>query len=421
MRKKIFLICCEKSGNNILRQTLQELNKNGIDLSKCELEGVVFEDIANEFNIKQLFSPKQLAVLGIGDILMALPRILDRISDTAKRIVAFQPDLVLSVDAYEFCIRVAKKVQTLQTKQTTTYKHIEFWHIVAPSVWAYWSGRAKTLAKYYNHLFYLLPFEGAFFKPLEQRFEGHLFQSTFIGFPAVFQNIDKKITTQENLIGITLGSRGSEIQRHQKIILDTILRLKVYDEDLQFVIFATKDTERKIKHFFLNRRTLRIKNLSIISDELEKKQTMQKCKLIIAKSGTNNIEIGAFGAPMITYYKTSFLTYLFAKIFVKVKFVNLFNITLNKLVVPEFIQQQATADNIANYTIKLIEKPYLIDFQKTEVAKAIEKMKSPDGKTPIQIICEKLCEFLKPDCNKHNDNNKKKNSNFNVKKLKATN
>ena len=177
----------------------------------------------------------------------------------------------------------------------------------------------------------------------------------------------------------------------------------------------------QIKEFFLNRKALKIKNLSIVSDDVEKKQTIQKCKLIIAKSGTNNIEIGALETPMITYYKTSFLTYLFAKMFAKVKFVNLFNITLNKPVVPEFIQKQATADNIANCTIKLIEKPYLIDFQKTEVAKAIEKMKSPDGKTPIQIICEKLCEFFKPDCNKHNDNNKKKNLNFNVKKLKATN
>ena len=355
MQKKLFLICCATSGNNILRQTLQQLQANGIDLSQYELEGIVFEDIAKEFNIRQLFSPKQLSVLGIGDIIMALPRILDRISDTAKRIVEFQPDLVLSVDAYDFCVRVAKKVQTLQTKQNETYKHIEFWHIVAPSVWAYWSGRAKTLAKYYNHLFYLLPFEGAFFKPFEQRFEGHLFQSTFIGFPAVFQEIDNKITTQDNLIGITIGSRTSEIKRHQKVIIDIILRLKVYDEGLQFVIFATKDTERKIKHFFLNRRTLRIKNLSIISDELEKKQTMQKCKLIIAKSGTNNIEIGAFGAPMITYYKTSFLTYLFAKIFVKVK---LYELVLRK----EFIIIFVNSSMISLNCIELYSTMFILFF-----------------------------------------------------------
>ena len=355
MQKKLFLICCATSGNNILRQTLQQLQANGIDLSQYELEGIVFEDIAKEFNIRQLFSPKQLSVLGIGDIIMALPRILDRISDTAKRIVEFQPDLVLSVDAYDFCVRVAKKVQTLQTKQNETYKHIEFWHIVAPSVWAYWSGRAKTLAKYYNHLFYFLPFEGAFFKPLERRFEGHLFQSTFIGFPAVFQEIDNKITTQDNLIGITIGSRTSEIKRHQKVIIDIILRLKVYDEGLQFVIFATKDTERKIKHFFLNRRTLRIKNLSIISDELEKKQTMQKCKLIIAKSGTNNIEIGAFGAPMITYYKTSFLTYLFAKIFVKVK---LYELVLRK----EFIIIFVNSSMISLNCIELYSTMFILFF-----------------------------------------------------------
>ena len=93
---------------------------------------------------------------------------------TAKAIIKFQPDLVLSVDAYDFCIRVAKKVRKIQNKtqindKNTKFKPITFWHIVAPSVWAYFSGRAKTLAKYYNHLFYLLPFERKYFAPFENK------------------------------------------------------------------------------------------------------------------------------------------------------------------------------------------------------------------------------------------------------------
>ena len=395
-KKKIFFICAEKSGNNIIKQIFEEINNNkekydNIDLSNCEFQGVVYEDIAQEFNIKQIFSPKEIAVLGIGDILFALPRILDRITDTAKAIIKFQPDLVLSVDAYDFCIRVAKKVRKIQNKtqindKNTKFKPITFWHIVAPSVWAYFSGRAKTLAKYYNHLFYLLPFERKYFAPFENNSSsGHQFSSTFIGFPAVFQEVDNKITKQDNLIGITIGSRKHEIKRHYKIIIDTILRLKMYNKDMQFVILATKETEKQIQEYFK-----KIKNVSIISDENKKKQTIQKCKIVIAKSGTNNLEIGALKTPMITYYKISTLTRIFAFFFTRLKFVNLINITLNKMVIPELLQNNANGENLAWYVIQMLEKPYICDLQLKNIEKAIAQMKSNDLKTPFMIFCEKL-------------------------------
>ena len=417
-KTKVFFICAEKSGNNIIKQVLEELKNNDkykdLNFENLELKGVVFEDIAKDYNITQLFSPKQLSVFGIGDILFALPRIIDRINDTANAIINFQPDLVLSVDAYDFCIRVAKKVKKIQNKSTDkNYKQITFWHIVAPSVWAYLEGRARTLAKYYNRLFYLLPFEKRYFYPYENSQQGHKFETTFIGFPAVYQNPDTSIKKQNDLIGIMIGSRQKEIKRHKQVALDTILRLKMFNKDLRFVIFSTKDTTDVITKYFK-----KIKNLTIINNEDEKITTIQKCKFVIAKSGTNNIEIGALKTPMITYYKTSFLTYILGKMFTKVKYINLFNITLDKMVIPELIQKDANANNITWYAVQMLEKDYICNFQVEQVEKAIKKMKNETEYLPLQIVAQHLYDFLLTQQNLTNDNEKTTNNNDRNKKIK---
>ena len=157
---KLFVICAEQSGENIIKYILDKIKTDyQIENDRLEIMGIVSSDTATMFNIKQIFSPKELAMLGIGDILTKIPSLLDRITDTVNNIMDFQPDLIVSVDTYDFCIRVAKKVRKLTNNPKNLSHNITMWHIVAPSVWAYWSGRAKTLSKYYDRLFYLLPFE----------------------------------------------------------------------------------------------------------------------------------------------------------------------------------------------------------------------------------------------------------------------
>ena len=401
--KKIFLICAEKSGNNIIHQVLNRIDKE--ILKNTELYGVVDDEIAMKYNIKQIFSPEKLAVLGIGDIITKIPSLLDKISYTASKILNIKPDIVISVDAYDFCIRVAKIVKKSNNK-------IKLWHIVAPSVWAYWSGRSKTLSKYYNHLFYFLPFEKPYFKKYEHLGENE-FLTTFIGYPATFSNnINKEedgynIERDKNLIGITIGSRVSEINRHISIISKTIMLLKIANKDYQFAILATKDTAEYIRNYFKKYR-----NIVIIDDDNEKKETIKKCVLIIAKSGTNNIEIGSIGTPMITYYKTSPLTYFFAKLFSKTKLINLFNITLGKMAIPELVQKKLTPENLAKTAFYLINNDEERKKQVDNIKIAINQMQREDKKYPLDIVADNIKQFIIGDClNKNNDiefdNNKK--------------
>ncbi|GEM_PF-6747885 len=395
-KKKVFLICAEKSGNNILEGVLERLKtelKN--DFSNIEFEGIVFDETAKKYNIKQLFSPSKLAMFGIGDILFKIPELLDRITYTANTIIKHKPDLVISVDAYDFCFRVARKVKKYSKKnKDEKVKNIKMVHIVAPSVWAYLPRRAKNVAKYFNHLFYLLPFEKKYFKPHE-RYENKQhnigeFLTTFIGFPATFQNKDANIHKDPKAIGITIGSRYGEISRHKDLILETIMRLKMLDKDLKFFVLSTKETEPIIKNIFKH-----LKNVFIISDEDEKKKTIQKCALIIAKSGTNNIEIGALGTPMIVFYKTSPLTYILGKFFATTKLINLYNISLNKMAIPELIQQKAHPNNLTRLVINFLSDEEQGKKQIDDINLAIKTMQTDKQEYPIDIVAKKISCFLK--------------------------
>ena len=387
---KIFLICGEKSGNNIICKILDKLKEELKEkYNQIDFAGIVFDETAENYNIKQFFHPKELAVLGIGDIIFNLANILDKINNTANKIADYQPDLIISVDAYDFCIRVVKKIRKIEKKQN---RQTKIWHVVAPSVWAYWSFRAKVLAKYYDKLFYLLPFEYKYFKPLEviKRKDGRGFASTFIGYPATFQNRDNTAIKDSNLIGITLGSRKSEILRHKDLIISTIMRLKMFNPNLHFAMLTTKETMEQNKQIFQD-----FKNISYYDDENEKKQIIQKCCLVIAKSGTNNIEVGALGTPMIVYYKTSWLTYLFAKIFAKIKFINLFNITLNKQIIPELVQKNATADNLASAIMHLLTNNGVRMQQVSQIDKAISLMQRQDKVYPTDIVVNEIVAEIK--------------------------
>ena len=214
------------------------------------------------------------------------------------------------------------------------------------------------------------------------------FTATFVGFPATFQERDEDIVKDKKLIGITVGSRRGEIERHKNIMLSTLARLRLMDKNLHFVVLATPDFHEELQQFFAP-----IKNILVVSDESEKRKMIQQCQLVISKSGTNSIEIGALGTAMIVYYKVAKMTAMFARMFAKIRFVNLFNITMHRMIVPELIQSNATAENIANLAYRMVNDDTIINEQLHNVKHAISMMKNQDGK-PIEIISNSLkCIF----------------------------
>ena len=145
--------------------------------------------------------------MGIVEVLPKIPRILYLINKTAKNIQQVNPDLIITVDSPDFSLRVLKK-----KKKNPNFKTL---HIVAPSVWAWKSSRAKKMSLYVDNLFVLYPFEKKYFQP-------HGIKTTFIGHPLLERiklNINNKYYKTNNkkkIISIFPGSRKAEINPTSK-------------------------------------------------------------------------------------------------------------------------------------------------------------------------------------------------------------
>ncbi len=345
MKKKIFIISGEKSGDLLGSKIAKQISKE-----KFEIYGIG-GNMMESAGVKLFSSINDISVMGIFEILPKIFKILKKIKETAKYIIESKQDIVLTIDAPDFCFRVAKLV-----KKFDKNKNIKFVHFIAPSVWVYRKNRAKKIAKIYDLLFCILPFEPPYFEKygLKSIFVGHpIFDKNSLEYK--FNENTIKYNTNSNIISITSGSRKSEVKILLPIILDAVKNLKQKYKNLEFHILATENTIDVINNILQNRKNNYIK-INITQEE--KNNILSKSMFAIAKSGTNTLEIAAYSIPMIVIYKFNFFTNLIAK-FIKIittaKYVNIINIIAKKENIPELILDDCNAKNIFEKVCELVD------------------------------------------------------------------
>ena len=275
-------------------------------------------------------------------------------------------------------------------------------HIVAPSVWAYKKHRAKKVAKLYDTLFCILPFEPKYFTPFGLK-------TIFIGYPpyfrmqSVLQNLqpppldassplrlrpaDSGRTlrstgpppqNQPTQISITLGSRLSELKHHIPAIKKTISILnKKFPQKLEFCIILLPHLESVILNAFKE-----IENVRLI-DETKKWETVVSSRFVIGKSGTNVMEFAFLGVPSIVYYKANFITACIIKLLIYNKIGTLLNFMAGRFILPEFIQEYVA--DIHTKAIEWIESDAELETVKGEMQKELEKFASRENAGEIVL------------------------------------
>ncbi|MDA9559193.1 lipid-A-disaccharide synthase, partial [Alphaproteobacteria bacterium] len=204
-KNKIFISVGEISGDQIASLIMKELIEN----HKIELQGIGGNNL-KKLGLKSLFPLKEISIMGLLEVIPKIPKLISLISLTVNKILLFKPDIIITVDAPGFNFRVLKKIK----KYNLNTKII---HIVAPTVWAWKSGRAKKISSFINHLFVLYPFEKKFFTP-------HGLKTYFIGHP-LLENINNNLSKskkqmlfnnkkKKKSISIFPGSRKNEIEYH---------------------------------------------------------------------------------------------------------------------------------------------------------------------------------------------------------------
>ncbi|MEH6402440.1 MAG: lipid-A-disaccharide synthase [Sneathiella sp.] len=287
--------------------------------------------------LKSLFPMEELTVMGITEVIPKIPQLLRRINETADAALSIKPDAFISVDAPDFSFRVAAKLKNAPFLKI---------HYVAPSVWAWRPGRAAKIAKLYDHLLTVLPFEPPYFER-----EG--LPATFVGHSVIETGADAgdgqgfrsrhQIAADAPLLMILPGSRRGEVSKHLPIFKETVTLVKSSIDDLIVVIPVIGKSAEIVRE---NVKNWPLKVL-IIEAELEKYDAMAASNVALAASGTVGLELALAKLPTVIAYKMHAFTAYIARKFVKLDYVNLINILENREIVPEHLLENCLPSRLS--------------------------------------------------------------------------
>ena len=377
---KIFLIAGEASGDILggrLMAALKQLNNEivfyGIGGKNMERQG-----------LSSIFPMHDLSIMGFVEVIPALPRIFKCISQTVQHLCEIDPDLVITIDSPDFCFRVTSRFRTFGLKAKLI-------HYVAPSVWAYRPERAKKIAKIYDHLLCLLPFEPQYFQETGLK-------ASFIGHPIVDKKPVNKtvfraqhnIDSDQQLLCVTLGSRKGEVSRLLPIFLKSIELLAAKVDNL-VVVMSTVSNDLAA---YIKQNILKAKVRIIVLAAENRDEIFAACDFALAKSGTNVLELASHSVPCVVAYRVNPITAFFLKRMLKIPFVTIINLICGRLVIPEFIQEHCTPKLLADALYLLHADQDIKNAQLTGVNYALEMLGLGSAELPSMKAAKIVLQLL---------------------------
>ncbi|MFC1894683.1 lipid-A-disaccharide synthase [Candidatus Dependentiae bacterium] len=333
--KNIFLVAGEVSGDKTGGWYLDKLKQSNINVN-CQAVGGSF---LKKSGAKLYDRLEKLNIAGIFEILFKLRFIFGFLKKLASYILKNDFDEIVLIDFPGFNLRLAKILKKANPNLKITY-------LSPPQLWVWGKWRIKKLKKYCDKVIVLYPFEVDWYKKNGLEVE-------YLGNP-VFDKIKKydffKNEKKYDQIAIIPGSRQFEVYKMLPIFLAVAKKFKLAYPKIKIILplaesLSSHFIEEKIKKFGFYRWGNDIK---IVRGEKEKLKELSKCCFAITKVGTVSLEVALLGIPAVVLYKGSWITYFLARSFIKIKYMALPNLFLEKSVYPEFIQWDCKPDKIFN-------------------------------------------------------------------------
>lgn len=334
---RLALIAGEASGDALALRFLESLRARLGD-RELVITGVGGERLIAA-GLVPLFPQADIAVMGFGPVVARLPLLLRRMNDAARSVTAFAPDLLLTIDAPDFSLRVAKKVRARAPA-------IPIAHWVCPSVWAWRSGRARRMAPHIDRILALLPFEPAAL----ERLQGP--KTVYVGHPLIERLSELRPDAAEAAIRadsaapvvlILPGSRRSEIRHLMPVFGEAVARIAAAEPGARFVLPAVAHLREEIAQATSNWPV----RPEIVVGEAEKLAAFRKARAALAASGTVTLELALAQVPTVAAYRGAGWEAAIARRLIKLPSVILPNLILGRSVVPEFIQDDATPEALS--------------------------------------------------------------------------
>lgn len=378
MPYKLYIVACEASGDTHASHLITELKKQNPDLQLRGTGGpaMVQAGVAIDYDMTTISS------LGLGDVLRQYGTYRKIFNDTIKHINDWKPDAVIVLDSPAFNLRLAKKI-------SHAYPVIYY---ISPQIWAWGMRRIHVIKKHIAKMLCILPFEVDMYNKAGV-------ESTFVGHPLLDhipeyhgqekEPFRKELGAPQNTlaIGLLAGSREKEVKRIFPIMLESAKKLSERMPSIRFYYSKSKNIRQEIYDECLKG----FEGLPLEQARTDHHVLIKASDFCLVTSGTATLETTLIGTPFFLLYKASLSTYLMGRLLIKVKFLGLANLLVNKPIIPEFIQQNASPKTIAHEAEVLLNNRTIYEKMQRDFHEVREKLGSAGAS---KRTAEAVLEFL---------------------------
>jgi lipid-A-disaccharide synthase len=349
---RVFLIAGEPSGDRLGGALMDGLRSLVPDATFEGVGGVQMQ----ERGLNSLFPMQELSVMGIAEVLPKYVHLKRRIAETAQAVIDLEPDVLITIDSPDFCLRVAKLVKASTTVRTV--------HYVAPTVWAWRPGRAKKMARMIDHVLVLFPFEPPYMEAagMECDFVGHpvvaepqASEAEIEAFRDAFDLGDAQFTL------VLPGSRQGEVSRLTPVFGRALSRLAQSHPDLRIVVPAAAPVadlvRERIADWPVGTVVIDPRDFNIEAAQAHKRAAFRAADVALAASGTVSLELAAARTPMVVAYTFNWFSWQIISRMALIDTVTLVNLVSDTRVVPECLGPECRPDLIANALDEVLQDP----------------------------------------------------------------
>ena len=378
----IYIIACEASGDQLGALLMEALRD--MTFGRVRFAGLGGHLMA-QGGFSSLFDVRDLALLGVFEVLPKARKVFQRVAETVCDIEAKQPDILVTIDSWGFTGRVHERL----AKKRSTIPRVRY---VAPQVWAWRPKRAKQLARWIHHLLALLPFEPPYFTK-------HGLPTTWVGHPVVETGFGQGdgsrfrrlhgLSEDTKVIGVMPGSRRSEVLRLLPTFKDAITLLSRRYPDIQVVIPTVPAVAAEVAQSFAGWTV----PVVIMQEASLRADAFAAFDIALAASGTVSLELAMARVPHVIAYRVNKLSAVLFRVMTKLRRVNLVNILVDHEAVPERLQNQCRADILAEDLAVLLRDEPRRSAQRADFAAALS-MLAPSGERPSRLAARTILDLL---------------------------
>jgi lipid-A-disaccharide synthase len=317
--------------------------------SDAELIGMGGDAMAGA-GVRLLQDYRPVSVVGIVEVLGRLPEIRAAMNRLKAAIREQKPDILVPVDFPDFNLRLASYASSLGVKVV---------YFVSPQVWAWRRRRVRRIREIVDHMLVLFPFEESFYRQEKV-------PVTFVGHPVVERVpasgesellqqvlVDGGLDPAGPTVALVPGSRRAEVGRILPPVLGAARLLKVRRPDLQFLLCRAGGIDPEWLVSQVNRYGVE----DLVIHDRSFPEPLRGCLAGVVASGTATLEAAMTGLPMVVVYRMNGLSYLLGKMLVQVDHVAMPNLVAERRILPELVQEECTADRIADELEQILESP----------------------------------------------------------------